>query len=87
MYHPFHFLNKGILDILFHSESENNHGLYSNQDVDILLQDARVETDLVKRIDLYQKAEEIIVDDAGHSMLEKGIQEKLIEFTDKFTKY
>ncbi len=54
-----------FLDILFHSESENNHGLYSNQDVDILLQDARVETDLVKRIDLYQKAEEIIVDDAG----------------------
>ena len=26
----------------------------------------------------------IIVDDAGHSMLEQGIQEKLIEFTEKF---
>ena len=29
----------------------------------------------------------IIVDEAGHSMLEKGIQEKLIESTDKFAKY
>ena len=29
----------------------------------------------------------IIVDDAGHSMLEQGIQKKLIEFTEKFTKY
>ena len=29
----------------------------------------------------------VIVSDAGHSMLEKGIQEKLIEYTDKFIKY
>lgn len=54
-----------FLDILFHSESENNHGLYSNQEADLLLEDARIETDSVKRIDLYQKAEEIIVNDAG----------------------
>jgi len=54
-----------FLDILFHSESENNHGLYSSQEADILLQDARIETDLVKRIDLYQEAEEIIVNDAA----------------------
>ena len=54
-----------FLDILFHSESENNHGLYSSQKADILLQDARIETDLVKRIDLYQEAEKIIVNDAA----------------------
>ena len=54
-----------FLDILFHSESENNHGLYSSQEADILLQDARIETDLVKRIDLYQEAERIIVNDAA----------------------
>ena len=54
-----------FLDILFHSESENNHGLYSNQKADILLEDARIETDLVKRIDLYQEAEKIIVNDAA----------------------
>ena len=54
-----------FLDILFHSDSENNHGLYSNQKADVLLEDARVETDSVRRIDLYQNAEEIIVNDAA----------------------
>ena len=54
-----------FLDILFHSDSENNHGLYSNQEADVLLEDARVETDSVRRIDLYQNAEEIIVNDAA----------------------
>jgi len=40
--------------------------------------------------DLHEKWEKsnlIIIPDAGHSMLEKGIQEKLIEYTDKFIKY
>ena len=54
-----------FLDILFHSDSENNHGLYSNQEADVLLEDARVETDSVRRIDLYQNAEEIIINDAA----------------------
>ena len=54
-----------FLDILFHSDSENNHGLYSNQEADVLLEDARVETDSVRRIDLYQNVEEIIINDAA----------------------
>ena len=29
----------------------------------------------------------IVINDAGHSMLEKGIQEKLVEYTDEFIKY
>ena len=40
--------------------------------------------------DLHQKWEKsnlIIVPDSGHSMLEKGIQEKLINYTDRFIKY
>ena len=40
--------------------------------------------------DLHKKWKQsnlVIVPDAGHSMLEKGIQEKLIEYTDKFIKY
>jgi len=32
-------------------------------------------------------AQLIIVDNAGHSMMEGGIQEKLIEYTEKFNKY
>ena len=34
----------------------------------------------------YHKSELVIIDDAGHSMLEKGIQKKLIQYTDKFSK-
>ena len=40
--------------------------------------------------DLHQKWEKsnlIIVPDSGHSMLEKGIQEKLIDYTEQFIKY
>ncbi len=40
--------------------------------------------------DLHQKWKEsnlIIVPDSGHSMLEKGIQEKLINYTERFIKY
>ena len=55
---------ENFLDILFHSESSNNHTNYSNSDVDALLEQARTETDLALRYDLYQQAEEIIVDEA-----------------------
>lgn len=54
-----------FLDILFHSESEINHGGYSNPEVDALLEAARVEIDPGKRIRLYNEAEQIIVDDAA----------------------
>jgi len=35
----------------------------------------------------WKKSNLIIIEDAGHSMLEKGIQKALIEYTDKFIKY
>ena len=35
----------------------------------------------------WKKSNLIIINDAGHSMLEQGIQNKLIEYTDKFSKY
>ena len=53
-----------FLDILFHTESENNNGAYSNTDVDSILEEARVEVDVVKRMELYGQAEESIVADA-----------------------
>ena len=54
-----------FLDILFHSESETNHGGYSNPEVDRLLEQARVEIDTGKRIKLYHEAERMIVEDAA----------------------
>ena len=54
-----------FLDILFHTESSINHGDYSNLEADAILEEARVEPDATKRIALYQRAEEIIVNDAA----------------------
>lgn len=53
-----------FLDILFHSQSDLNHMHYSNAQVDRLLEQARVETDAARRMQLYAEAEEMIVADA-----------------------
>jgi len=53
-----------FLDILFHSRSGLNHMRYSNPQVDRLLEQARVETDTARRMQLYMDAEEIIIADA-----------------------
>jgi len=55
---------ENYLDLLFHSKSTNNHTGYSNQEVDQLLEKARVETQETVRYELYHKAEEIILADA-----------------------
>jgi len=53
-----------FLDILFHSESRNNDTRYSNPEVDGLLEKAQGEQDFGKRMELYQQAEQVIMDDA-----------------------
>jgi oligopeptide transport system substrate-binding protein len=55
---------ENFLDVLFHSKSTNNQSQYSNGQVDLLLERARVEQDEQARFDLYHQAEKIIVDDA-----------------------
>ena len=54
-----------FLDILFHTESALNHGAYSNTELDAVLEEARTEADLEKRVSLYHQAEKMIVDDAA----------------------
>ena len=54
-----------FLDILFHTESSINHGAYSNPELDAVLEEARTEADLEKRVSLYHQAEKMIVDDAA----------------------
>ena len=54
-----------FLDILFHTDSGINHGLYSNKEVDKILEEARIETDVARRVELYRQAEEMIVADAA----------------------
>ena len=55
---------ENFLDVLFHSESNNNQSEYNNGQLDILLERARVELDESARFELYHQAEEIIVYDA-----------------------
>ena len=54
-----------FLDILFHTESETNHGAYSNPEVDAMLEEARVERDPNRRVELYNEVEQMIIDDAA----------------------
>jgi ABC-type oligopeptide transport system substrate-binding subunit len=54
---------QNFLDILFHSESANNHTGFTNSEVDRLLEQARTEKDVETRISLYQQAEQLIVND------------------------
>jgi len=57
--------SQNFLDILFHSESPQNHTRYHNDQVDRLLEEARVERDASRRTDLYREAERIIVAEAA----------------------
>jgi oligopeptide transport system substrate-binding protein len=56
---------QNFLDVLFHSESDNNHGNYSNPEVDALLEQARVMQDQEARFELYNQIEQMILDDAS----------------------
>ena len=55
---------ENFLDVNFHSTKSTNHNNYSNPEVDSLLEIARVEPDITTRLDLYNKAEKIIVNES-----------------------
>ena len=52
---------ENFADALFHTGSEQNLSNYSNPELDALLEQARVELDVDKRIGMYQQAEQMIV--------------------------
>ena len=60
---------ENFLDILFHSESDNNQTNYKNLEVDALLEKARVEPDRGERYRLYNQLEQMILDDAPWILL------------------
>jgi len=67
------------LEVLFHTESTQNHGGYSNPDVDALLDQARGELDSQKRLKLYQQAEQLILEDAAWVPLYFNVEDWLIK--------
>src|SRR5699024_92735 len=72
---------------MFHSDNigaPGNRTRYSNEEVDELLDLARVETDEETRFQYYHDAQQIIVDEAPlvpiyHTVLISGIQEDLLD--------
>jgi len=55
---------QNFLDILYHSSSEFNVGQVNDPDLDTLLEHARTEPDIQKRLALYQQAEDQIMNQA-----------------------
>lgn len=70
---------ENFADVLFHSGVPQNHGGYSNPELDALLESARVEPDVTRRIEMYQQAERIIVDDAPVLFLTHSLSYQLVQ--------
>jgi oligopeptide transport system substrate-binding protein len=70
---------QNFLEILFHTESAQNHGGYSNLEVDTLLDQARGTPDVEERLGLYQQAEQMILDDAAWIPLYFGVENWLVK--------
>jgi oligopeptide transport system substrate-binding protein len=70
---------ENFADVLFHSGAQQNRGHYSNPQVDALLEQARTERDVNTRLQLYQQAEQLIVDDAAALFTTHGLSHVLVK--------
>jgi oligopeptide transport system substrate-binding protein len=70
---------QNFADILFHTNNDMNYGHYTNPKVDALLEQARTETDVAKRIQLYQDAEQIIVDEVPAIFVDYNLSYTLVK--------
>lgn len=68
---------ENFLDLLFHSGSEFNLTAYSNAEVDTLLEQARIEFDPQRRVDLYQQVEQLLLADIAAIPLKHGVDHML----------
>ena len=70
---------QNFLDVLFHSESNENNSRYANAEVDRMLLDARTEQGRATRLRLYQEIEQLIVRDAAWVPLWHGKEFRLVK--------
>ena len=70
---------QNFLEILFRSKQEFNYGAYENSVFDALVSNASLETDVDKRLLLYQEAEAQLLDDAAVVPLWHGINHVLVK--------
>lgn len=71
--------SENFLDLLFHSQSSQNHTGYANPEVDTLLEEARVESDPSARSALYHQVEQTILADAPWVPLTHGVTWTLVK--------
>jgi len=70
---------ENFADVLFHTGAQQNTGNYGNPALDTLLDRARGEMDVAKRIGLYQQAEQMLVQDAPALFLSHNISYLLVK--------
>jgi oligopeptide transport system substrate-binding protein len=70
---------ENFTDVLFHTGAQQNQSHYSNAQVDALLEQARTERDVAKRLQLYQQAEQLIVNDAPVIFTTHGVSHVLVK--------
>ncbi len=69
---------QNFLDVLYHSESTQNIGGFSDGAIDTLLEQARIEQDVQKRIGMYQEVERQIVAQAPVVFTSHGLSAVLV---------
>lgn len=70
---------ENFADVLFHSGAQHNLGNYSNPEVDAILDQARIEQDVTRRIQLYQQAEQMIINDAPALFIMHSLSHVLVK--------
>jgi oligopeptide transport system substrate-binding protein len=74
---------ENFADVLFFTGAQQNIGNYSNPALDTVLEQARLEQDVTRRMQLYQQAEQIIVEDAPGLFTMHAISYELVRSTVK----
>lgn len=70
---------ENFLDVLFHSDSEQNLMGYHNAEIDSLLESARIEQDIKRRLDRYHDIEQQIVAESPAIFLNHSLSAVLVK--------
>ena len=70
---------ENFADALFHTGAPENNGNYSNPALDVILEQARTERDVAKRMEHYQQAQQMIVQDAPVIFTTHGLSHILVK--------
>ncbi len=70
---------QNFLDVLYHSQSPQNIGGFSNLTIDAMLEAARVEPDVNGRLQLYADVERLLVDEAPVVFTSHGLSAVLVK--------